>query len=157
MGVHAVITMVSNLIFVFVFSSALIASASSWSCNDFAEGACDLSEDNIVGHDRFTDTAAECQEKCRGVATCFWFTHYDTQCYLLSHCGQTEHCKGCASGPTTPDIDTCPWPPVPGTSTISPPTTTTATTKTTTSSTTTTRTTTTPTPTPTTTTTTTTP
>merc|ERR1719402_1397643 len=87
------------------------------SCSNFEEAACELSENNIVGHDRFTNTATECQEKCRDKAGCSWFTHFDTNCYLLSHCGATAHCEGCVSGPTYPDIATCPWPPAPSTST----------------------------------------
>ena len=58
--------------------------------NTSQEGACDLSENNIVSHDRFTDTAGECQDKCRQSAGCEWFTHFDTQCYLLSQCGDAE-------------------------------------------------------------------
>ena len=30
------------------------------------------------------------QEKCRLSAECEWFTHFDTQCYLLSECGHSE-------------------------------------------------------------------
>merc|ERR1712215_104666 len=117
------------------------------SCSNFEEAACELSENNIVGHDRFTNTATECQEKCRDKAACSWFTHFDTNCYLLSHCGATAHCEGCVSGPTFPDIATCPWPPGPTTSTTA----TTTSTTTTTAPTTTTTTTTTPPPTTTTT------
>merc|ERR1711892_1433086 len=87
------------------------------SCGDFLEGACDLSEDNIVSHDRFTNTAAECQSKCKNVSGCSWFTHFDTQCYLLSACGDSAHCEGCVSGPSSPDLGTCPWPPGPATTT----------------------------------------
>merc|ERR1712154_544047 len=49
-----------------------------------------------------------------------------TNCYLLSECGTTAHCEGCVSGPTTPDVSTCPWPPGP-----TPPTTSSTTTSTT--------------------------
>ena len=30
-------------------------------CGDFVEGACDLSEYNIIEHNRYTDTPKECQ------------------------------------------------------------------------------------------------
>ena len=30
-------------------------------CGDFLEGACDLSENNILDHNRYTNTPAECQ------------------------------------------------------------------------------------------------
>jgi len=93
------------------------AAPAAVSCGDFLEGACDLSEDNIVSHDRFTNTAAECQSKCKNASGCSWFTHFDTQCYLLSACGDSAHCEGCVSGPTSPDLGTCPWPPVPDTTT----------------------------------------
>ena len=32
-------------------------------CEDFTTGACDLSESNIVDHNRVTDTPGECQVK----------------------------------------------------------------------------------------------
>jgi len=98
---------------------ALIDSASVLSCGDFLEGACDLSEDNIVGHDRYTDSPAKCQEKCREDSLCSWFTHFDTQCYLLAECGESAQCQGCVSGPTSPDFATCPWPPNPDSTTTS--------------------------------------
>jgi len=128
------------VIFVVILSSLLIRSSSSTPlskgvCGDFAEGACELSEDNILDHDRFTNTAGECQALCKANGLCKWFTHFDTQCYLLAECGTTEHCTGCVSGPTTPEFGSCPWPPGP---TVSPtvPTTSTTTTKKTTSTTT---------------------
>ena len=30
-------------------------------CGDFVEGACDLSEYNIIEHNRYTDTPEQCQ------------------------------------------------------------------------------------------------
>ena len=50
-------------------------------------GSCELTENNIVAHDRFTESPAACQVKCREEADCGWFTHYDTSCYMLDHCG----------------------------------------------------------------------
>lgn len=49
-----------------------------------------MSQHNVVSHDRLTNSAAECQEKCRLSADCEWFTHFNTECYLLLECGQTE-------------------------------------------------------------------
>ena len=56
----------------------------------YQEGACELSESNIVGHDRQVATPAECQAQCQNNADCAWFTHFETECYLLKECGQTE-------------------------------------------------------------------
>lgn len=105
-----------------------------WSCSDFSEGACDLSENNIVGTDRHSDTPSKCQTLCQQNPSCSWFTHFDSQCYLLRECGNTEFCGGCTSGPQEPDVSTCPWPPNPDTTTTTTmkPTTTTTTKRTTT-------------------------
>ena len=54
---------------------------------DHQMGSCELTENNIVAHDRFTESPAACQVKCREEADCGWFTHYDTSCYMLDHCG----------------------------------------------------------------------
>ena len=59
-------------------------------CILYKEGACELSENNIVAHDRFTNTPQECQIKCKNNPDCSWFTHLDTQCYLLKDCGHQE-------------------------------------------------------------------
>merc|ERR1712013_374813 len=126
-----VVKMFLNSLLLFSSSVYLTQGApAAGSCGDFLEGACDLSEDNIIGHDRFTPTAGECQAKCRENPTCTWFTHFDTQCYLLVECGDSAHCEGCVSGTTDTDFETCPWPPSPDTTTTK--TTTTKTTSTTT-------------------------
>ena len=36
-------------------------SGSKGTCQDFSEGSCNLSENNIIHHDRFVDSPAECQ------------------------------------------------------------------------------------------------
>ena len=46
-----------------------------------------MNENNILAHDRFTPSPAACQVRCREEAGCHWFTHYDTSCYMLDHCG----------------------------------------------------------------------
>merc|ERR1719430_2891373 len=101
-------------------------------CGDFIEGACELSETNIVAIDRYTNSPGECQTMCKNEPQCSWFTHFSTQCYLLVECGQSAHCGGCASGPTSPDFGSCPWPPGPTNSPTEPTTRSTSTTTTTT-------------------------
>ena len=56
-------------------------------CENFQEGTCELNENNIISTDRFTNTPAECQQKCLADSACNWFTHFETFCYLLDHCG----------------------------------------------------------------------
>merc|ERR1712089_6305 len=117
----------------------------TWTCDDFTEAACELTETNIVGHNMVTNTPGECQVLCKEEPRCTWFTQFANQCYLLYKCRNYDICDGCVSGPTTPPFDACPWPPAP--TTLGPkttttirttPTTTTTTTRPTTSSTTTT-------------------
>merc|ERR1711962_1069858 len=105
----------------------------TWTCDDFTEAACELTETNIVGHNMVTNTPGECQDLCKEESRCTWFTHFANQCYLLYNCGNSDICHGCVSGPTSPAFDTCPWPPAP---TTTGPTTTTTIKTTTTSSTT---------------------
>merc|ERR1712228_208995 len=114
-------------IFIFLFASAFSSPVDERAvCGDFVEGACDLSEYNIIDHNRYTDTPEQCQELCRQNPQCSWFTHFSTQCYLLVECGRSEHCEGCVSGPEdAPDFETCPWPPVPTSEPTDPPATTT--------------------------------
>merc|ERR1711874_64339 len=101
----------------FSLLSASASLSSAWNCGDFQEGACDLSESNILAYDRHTASPGECQDKCRAHQDCSSFTHFSSQCYLLKQCGNMESCGGCTSGPQEPDIDTCPWPPSPDTTT----------------------------------------
>merc|ERR1711890_47455 len=93
-------------------------------CEEFTEAACELSENNIVGQNRFTNSPGECQVLCKAEPRCTWFTHFASQCYLLLICGHSDVCHGCVSGPTTPAFDTCPWPPAPTTPTTTSTTTT---------------------------------
>jgi len=99
-------------------------SGSKGTCQDFSEAACDLSENNIIHHDSFVDSPAECQVMCRDTPSCNWFSHFMTQCYLLTDCGDAAHCSGCVSGPTIPDFGNCPWPPEPSPAPTETPTTT---------------------------------
>ena len=49
-----------SLLFLSTASSSPL-SGSKGACWDFSEGACDLSENNILDHDRFVDSPGECQ------------------------------------------------------------------------------------------------
>ena len=57
-----VYTMTTTLLFLFFFfsfsSSSVVKDRPV--CGDFVEGACDLSEHNIIDYDRHTDTPQEC-------------------------------------------------------------------------------------------------
>merc|ERR1712037_896599 len=128
MGVGEKATMKTLFLPIFLFSFFFLTPTSSspvderFVCGDFVEGACDLSEYNIIEHNRNTDTPEQCQELCRQNPQCSWFTHFSTQCYLLVECGRSEHCEGCVSGPEdAPDFETCPWPPVPTSEPTEPP------------------------------------
>merc|ERR1711892_626316 len=92
-----------------IFLSLAIASTLSQDCSVFQEGACPLSEEFIVGSDRFTDTPQACQDLCREVAhsDCAFFTHFNTECYLLTTCDTVEPCDGCMSGPSNPLLSDC--------------------------------------------------
>merc|ERR1712106_919226 len=92
-----------------IFISLAIASTLSQDCSVFQEGACPLSEEFIVGSDRFTDTPQSCQDLCREVAhsDCAFFTHFNTECYLLTTCDTVEPCDGCMSGPSNPLLSDC--------------------------------------------------
>merc|ERR1712123_523555 len=92
-----------------IFLSLAIASTLSQDCSVFQEGACPLSEEFIVGSDRFTDTPQACQDLCREVAhsDCAFFTHFNTECYLLTTCDTVEPCDGCMSGPSNPLMSDC--------------------------------------------------
>ena len=57
-------------------------------CSYLQEAACELTENNILAHDRFTDTPGACQELCRQEEGCTWFTHFENNCYMLDHCGE---------------------------------------------------------------------
>ena len=60
------------------------------SCSDFFEGACDLSENNMMGHTGHVPSPGECQAACRAEGQCSWFTHFGSQCYLLLQCGRND-------------------------------------------------------------------
>merc|ERR1719206_1088816 len=36
-----------------------------------------------------------------------FFTHFNTECYLLSACDSVEPCDGCLSGPANPLLSDC--------------------------------------------------
>eukprot|EP00091_Calanus_sinicus_P008644 TRINITY_DN2079_c0_g1_i2.p1 TRINITY_DN2079_c0_g1~~TRINITY_DN2079_c0_g1_i2.p1 ORF type:complete len:279 (+),score=79.62 TRINITY_DN2079_c0_g1_i2:74-838(+) len=88
-----------------------LTAASAWSqdCSLFQEGACPLAEEFIVGSDRFTETPQDCQNPCRETShsDCAFFTHFNTECYLLTACDSVEPCEGCMSGPANPLLSDC--------------------------------------------------
>merc|ERR1719290_824243 len=87
----------------------ILATALAQDCSVFQEGACPLTEEFIVGSDRFTDTPQACQDLCRetGHSDCLFFTHFNNECYLLSACDAVEPCEGCLSGPADPLLSSC--------------------------------------------------
>merc|ERR1711915_360856 len=88
-----------------------VASCSSTrnSCDEFFSDSCPLYEDAILSF-RHTDTAGQCQDLCRNLEGCEFFTWFETQCYLLNSCDYIEACLCCISGPgldTSDDVDDC--------------------------------------------------
>merc|ERR1711971_364640 len=130
MGVAA---MTPLKLLIFVVSSISLCRAQS--CDDFSEGLCPLSEDNIIGSTTASD-AESCQAACRNNTECNFFSHIGSQCFLLSSCVSTEACPGCMSGPPLPPLSECQAPTtttigpttMPPTTTMPPPTTSTMTT-----------------------------
>merc|ERR1712226_1277811 len=78
MGRVAAMTPLKLLIF--VLSSISLAAAQS--CDDFTEGLCPLSEDNIIGSTTASD-AESCQTACRNNTECNFFSFIGSQCCLL--------------------------------------------------------------------------
>merc|ERR1711997_353676 len=101
MGVAA---MTSLKLLIFVVCSVSLCGAQS--CEDFSEGLCPLSEDNIIGSTTASD-AESCQAACRNNTECNFFSHIGSQCFLLSSCVSTEACPGCMSGPPLPPLSEC--------------------------------------------------
>merc|ERR1719192_996549 len=105
---------------IFVVSTVSLCGAQS--CDDFSEGLCPLSEDNIIGSTAASDAEA-CQAACRNNTECNFFSHIGSQCFLLSSCVSTEACSGCMSGPPLPPLSECQASTTPGSSTMPPSTT----------------------------------
>ena len=63
-------------------------------CNNFEAGNCPLTEENIVGY-MMSDTPAECQNICREIAECYYFTWFEKNCYLLYVCDEVSECECC--------------------------------------------------------------
>merc|ERR1711953_995219 len=99
-----VAAMTSLKLLILVMSSITLCRAQS--CEDFSEGLCPLSEDNIIGSATAPD-AESCQEACRNNPDCNFFSHIASQCFLLSSCLTTESCSGCMSGPPLPPLSEC--------------------------------------------------
>merc|ERR1719422_1395703 len=78
-------------------------------CDQFSEETCPITEDSLLGFIH-TDTAQQCQDKCREKEDCMFFTWYSTQCFLLYTCSFTEACRCCISGPgleESENVDDC--------------------------------------------------
>merc|ERR1711931_417163 len=71
---------------IFLLSSLSLVTAQS--CDDFTEGLCPLSEDNVVGSTN-TATVDDCQSSCRNNTECNFFSFIGSQCFLLSSCSTT--------------------------------------------------------------------
>merc|ERR1712121_183930 len=97
---------------IFLLSSLSLVTAQS--CDDFTEGLCPLSEDNVVGSIN-TATVDECQSTCRNNTECNFFSFIGSQCFHLASCNTTEPCSGCMSGPPSPPISDCQASTTPGT------------------------------------------
>merc|ERR1719219_571033 len=106
---------------IFVVSSVSLCGAQS--CDDFSEGLCPLSEDNIIGSTTASD-AESCQAACRNNTECNFFSHIGSQCFHLSSCDSTEACPGCMSGPPLPPLSECQGETTTPNTTTMPPTTT---------------------------------
>ena len=63
-------------------------------CNNFQSGNCPLTEENIVGY-MMSETPAECQNICRQISECYYFTWFEKNCYLLYVCDQVSDCECC--------------------------------------------------------------
>merc|ERR1711931_299456 len=71
---------------IFLVSSISLITAQS--CDDFTEGLCPLSEDNVVGSTN-TATVDDCQSSRRNNTECNFFSFIGSQCFLLSSCSTT--------------------------------------------------------------------
>merc|ERR1712142_850502 len=71
-----------------IFFVSSISLITAQSCDDFTEGLCPLSEDNVVGSTN-SATVEECQSSCRNNTECNFFSFIGTQCFLLSSCNTT--------------------------------------------------------------------
>jgi len=66
-------------------------------------------EDNIVGFSMDVFSPDECQQLCinEASASCGYFSHLGSQCFLLTSCDSIDLCEGCVSGPISPLLDDC--------------------------------------------------
>ena len=95
----------------FAVSSA--APSDNTTCADFRyDEACVVSPDNLEGEvsvDLIEDSSNACQDLCLAIATCTWFNHLPAEsCQLLKYCENFEDSPFTVSGPSTPDIESCP-------------------------------------------------
>merc|ERR1719430_3011409 len=94
---------------IFLLPLLLATSSYSQDCGVFQEGACPLSEDNILGSSDGVDNPADCQALCisEPSGNCNFFTSINGQCYLQQSCDSVQDCVGCVCGPTEPDFGDC--------------------------------------------------
>merc|ERR1711892_371104 len=111
MGAVILPTPPSMILSLLVLASSVTGYILKDNCDEFYAEACPITEDTLLdGGFEHTDTASQCQDICRTLSECAYFTWFDRQCFLLSSCEFTENCKCCISGPGLEDsenVDTC--------------------------------------------------
>merc|ERR1711936_962001 len=76
-------------------------------CSEFSDSkTCAITEYTVEGF-KHRESAAACQELCRTLQTCLYFTWYDGGCYLLNSCEDVAPCDCCVSGTEFPDVVSC--------------------------------------------------
>jgi len=111
MGAVILPTPPSMILSLLVIASSVTGYILQDNCDEFYAEACPITEDTLLdGGFKHTDTASQCQDICRTLSECAYFTWFDRQCFLLNSCEFTENCKCCISGPGLEDsenVDTC--------------------------------------------------
>jgi len=67
---------------------------------------CAITEYTVEGF-KHVESPQLCQDLCRNMEVCQFFTWYDEGCYLLNSCEEETHCDCCVSGPQQPDVVSC--------------------------------------------------
>merc|ERR1712228_988799 len=76
-------------------------------CSVFTDTqTCAITEYTVEGF-KHVDTPELCQELCRELEACLFFTWYEGGCYLLNSCDDLAACDCCVSGPQYPDVISC--------------------------------------------------
>jgi len=90
-----------------VVQALLLLEADAFSCQDFQQGMCPITETNLIQIQHDISSPSICQDQCRRMEVCNYFTFYEGDCFLLYTCDSIESCEGCTSGPVYPDMDEC--------------------------------------------------